>query len=94
MIARLIILVALVLGLLLGGVALGAWLFGDTKAVEAQGGDQDWEMVQRNIAGAAAGGQSISSGLLRESDMFLYNKRTGKAYKYFPGCTSGQVQSD
>jgi len=55
---------------------------------------QDWQMISGHPAGSAAGGQAISRGFVSSSDMYLYNRRTGKAYKYFTGCTAGGVESD
>ena len=61
--------------------------------------DQDWELVAANAvawSGSAAGGQYIGGGTNGgwvPADMFLYNKRTGKVFKYFTGCSSGGVDS-
>lgn len=59
---------------------------------------QDWEMVSGHPAGYGydAGGQwpGAGGGQVDLSEMFLYNKRTGKAYKYFPWCSSGGQEAD
>ncbi len=59
---------------------------------------QDWEMVPGHPAGYGydSGGQypGAGGGRVVQSEMFLYNKRTGKAYKYFPGCSSGGEEAD
>ena len=57
-------------------------------------GVQDWELVPGYPAGTGGGGQAIGSGLPVHSRMFLYNKRTGKVYRYFENCTSGGVEED
>ncbi len=54
---------------------------------------QDWEMYSGTIAGAAAGGASISAGQTAYGDLFLYNRVSGKAYKYFPSCQTNGADS-
>lgn len=74
----------------LAGCAL---LAAQVSAQDDSEGGHDWEIVAGHPAGYgySGGGQwpGSGSGGVVQSQMFLYNKRTGKAYRYFPGCTSG-----
>ena len=78
------------------GGALAALLLGQTAGVSP---DPEWEIVSQHVAGtggSAGGGQSHaggSSGNPVYGYVFLYSNRSGKVYRYFPGCTSGGVES-
>ena len=50
----------------------------------------DWELVPGNVAGwpgsADSGSMATAEAGWVFGDMFLYNKSTGKAYRYFDNC--------
>ena len=69
-------------------------LFGQTGS-SASG--QDWEMFAQRVAGTGGAGGSAGAGWPGErvySDVFLYNKRTGKVYMHFGQCTSSGRELD
>ena len=78
------------------GGALAALLLGQTVGVPP---DPEWEIVSQHVAGtggSAGGGQSLAAGIAGNpvyGYVFLYSNRSGKVYRYFPGCTSGGVES-
>ena len=55
---------------------------------------QDWELVAGNMSDASAGGQSQFGERAVPGQMYLYNRRTGKVYRYFPFCSSGTDESE
>ena len=69
---------------------VGAWLVaGPGHSVEAQETTTsvEWELVTSDVAGYGAGGQSISSAGAAYGRVFLYNKATGKTYRFWPACS-------
>ena len=68
----------------LGLVLLAALLLGQTSPST----ESDWEMISQRVAVGAGGGQSTFPGERLAGEMFLYNRRTGKVYLRFTGCTS------
>ena len=73
-----IVLAAVVAGLLLG-------------QAPASSSGQEWELIAGRVAGYA-GGQALFGGA-EQGEMYLYNKRTGKVYKYFAECASGDAEA-
>ena len=62
---------------------------------DAQSDGQDWELVAATVAGygGAVGGGSNASfegGWVR-GDVYLYNKRSGKAYVYLYDCSGSNT---
>ena len=62
---------------------------------DAQSHGQDWELVSLNVAawdGAAGGGsnRSLEGGWIM-GDLFLLNKRSGKAYVYLGNCSGSNT---
>lgn len=76
-----------------GIVAMGL-LFGQARQTDSSGNGQDWEMLSQTVDAGAAGGQSIAGGTSMRGEVFLYNKRTGKVYLRFTGCTSNGEELD
>ena len=64
-------------------------------ADDAQTDGQDWELVSVNVAawdGAAGGGSNASlDGGWIMADLFLLNKRSGKAYVFLGNCTGSNT---
>lgn len=54
----------------------------------------EWEIVSQRVAAGAAGGSSVFSGERVRGEVYLYNKRTGKVYLHFTGCTSNGRELD
>ena len=75
----------------LGVVLLAALLLGQTGS---QPTGMDWEMISQRVAVGAGGGQSTFPGERLSGEMFLYNRRTGKVYLRFTGCTSNGQDLD
>ena len=56
----------------------------------ASADNHDWELVPGSVAGWPGSASSSSTASVEAGwvfgDMFLYNKSTGKAYRYFDDC--------
>ena len=61
-----------------------------TSTTTTSSGMHDWEIVAGNVAGwsgstGGSSGETVDGGSIF-GDLFLYNKSTGKTYRYFDNC--------
>ena len=76
------------------GIVAAGLLFAQANSSD---NGQDWEMFGQPVAGTGGSAGSVGAGFPGESvrgGVFLYNKRTGKVYLYFTGCTSNGQELD
>lgn len=72
-------------------VALAGLLFAQAPSGSSE---MEWEMLTSNIAGYAAGGAGSWSGGTNTSQVYLFNRRTGKVYLHFGSCSQNGVELD
>ncbi len=64
------------------GIATVGLLLGQTTS--GSQGSPEWKMFSQRVAGFDGGG--LYPGGSGVGDVFLYNQRTGKAYRFFSNC--------
>lgn len=71
-------------------IALGMVVAGLVFAqADSDSDDYEWEMISQRVAGtggSGGGGFAGISGAPVYGEVFLYNKRTGKVFRYFANC--------
>lgn len=68
------------------GIATVGLLLGQTTS--GSQGSPEWKMFSQRVAGFGGGGAGYGAfpGGPVTADVFLYNQRTGKAYRFFSNC--------
>lgn len=81
----------LAIAIALGGlIVTGVLIAQSTSETADTETEYEWDMISQNVAGtggsSAGQGSEASAGEPVHGNVFLFNKRTGKVYRFWAGC--------